>query len=306
MPLPSAKLLLAEIFAAIDLQLDPVKVMTRPMAFYVALAAATGVTYAWLMASHGFRFHTSHGVQMLVRPASAPGKGRPIIFLHGLGVGLAQYAHFLSSVGNSQRGAVLVLQPHISAQAWHPRFLRAPTATEFVAAIESGAVAASIHSGAAVVSHSNGTMQHGWLARRLPGLCAQNVLVDPVSLKLWEGDVCHSFLHREWRTSGDVLLGFAVARELGVARTISRDFQWRDMLLWEWELPVEPDTHTLRVVLGTDDALIDARGIARHLVDECGIPQECVRLMPGHEHGDSLVKRCSGLAAVLDALQLSP
>jgi len=39
-------------------------------------------------------------------------------------------------------------------------------------------------------------------------------------------DVCYSFAYRRMHSAIDLLLGYFVARELGVAHTIFRDFQW--------------------------------------------------------------------------------
>ena len=58
-------------------------------------------------------------------PETSP---RPIVFLHGLGVGLLQYhpliAHFFSEF--SDRPVLVPLQPHSSHDIFHPDFLSPP------------------------------------------------------------------------------------------------------------------------------------------------------------------------------------
>jgi hypothetical protein len=57
-----------------------------------------------------------------------PGKDNaPILFLHGLGIGITQYhlviTEFLSNPAFNSRAIVIVIQPHITQSLFHPRHL---------------------------------------------------------------------------------------------------------------------------------------------------------------------------------------
>jgi len=91
----------------------------------------------------------------------------------------------LRRLSQSDRGVVILLQPGISVQIWHPRFLSAPGIHEHADAIKAVCDQYGFKK-ATILSHSNGTMVHGWVMRDYPELCARNVLVDPVSFRLWE------------------------------------------------------------------------------------------------------------------------
>ena len=52
------------------LTLDPVRVISRPLGYYVVCNAFTLGVYAWLIGRHGYRIASSHGLQFLVKPAS--------------------------------------------------------------------------------------------------------------------------------------------------------------------------------------------------------------------------------------------
>ena len=176
--------------------------LTRPLGYYVVIQTFTLSVGAWLMFYHGFQLRSSNGLQMLVKPASAKPSSRfrlPIVFLHGLGIGLGQYIALLRRIAHSDRGVVVLLQPGISTAIWHPRFLAAPPPASHAAAIKEICDAYGFKK-TTVLSHSNGTMVHCWLIRAHPELCTRNVLVDPVSFKLWEGDVCYSFAYQTWKT----------------------------------------------------------------------------------------------------------
>lgn len=178
----------------IRLTLDRVKVHNRPLGYYVVCNGATIITQAWLMLVHGFRLETRRGCHFMVRPAPKAGSKHkyprkcklPIIFLHGLGIGLAQYVAFLRELVQCDQTVIILVQPAISTFIWHPRFLNPPSPTEHAKAINEVANGLGFDK-ATILSHSNGTMVHGWLLRYRSELCARNILVDPVCFRLWEG-----------------------------------------------------------------------------------------------------------------------
>jgi hypothetical protein len=66
--------------------------------------------------------------------------------------------------------------------------------------------------GVSMLSHSNGSVAHGWceycipclewvadvvVLKDSPSLVKRSTFVDPVVFCLWEGDVCHSFCYRQ-------------------------------------------------------------------------------------------------------------
>lgn len=280
------------------LTLDKVQIMQRPLGYYVVCNGATLITYTWLFL-HGFRYSSVYGCGFLVRRGRNNGK-QPIVLLHGLGVGLAQYFILFSHLVKLDQPIVLLLQPHISAEIWHPRFLDSPSKQDTVAAIKSTMDKYSFEK-ATILSHSNGTMVHSWVLRGLPELCHKNILVDPVCFRLWEADVCYNFVYRTWCTGMENLLGYFVARELGTAHTIGRHFIWTDMMLWEHEVPnVDPDL--FHVVMAGRDFLVNAEREVAYL-SECGVDQQCMTIYPHYQHGQALVTNCDGMNLVLSKIK---
>lgn len=51
---------------------------------------------------------------------------RPVVFLHGLGLGLTQYKIFLTHLMNAvpDTPVLVPLHPHVSQEIFHPRFLK--------------------------------------------------------------------------------------------------------------------------------------------------------------------------------------
>jgi hypothetical protein len=161
---------------------------------------------------------------------------------------------------------------------------------------------------------------HGWVARGAPEICGRHVIVDPVSFRLWEGKTCYAFLARQWVTGVEVLLGYFVARELSIATTICRQFNWSDMAreciasaierpeadfpsaVWAHDLP----SHTpedLQLVFGEHDMLIDVPASVEYLKD-AGVPDACITVVPKYQHGKSLFFDAEGMDIVLRACDI--
>lgn len=276
---------------------------------------------AWLRYVHGFK-KERHGLcDFLVFPASDPkpeventGGPRlrsmsstsfgtqPVCFLFGLGIGLGQYIAFLRRLVHHKGGIVILLQPNISVDIWHRHYLDAPTKDEHVVAVRR-CLAAHDFKKATLVSHSNGTMIHGWIVRDAPEICHRHVLVDPVCFLLWEGATSYAFLAKKWQSGIEILLGYFVAREVGIAYSIARRFLWWDMLFWIDDVKtVSPDR--VQVVMGSKDVLLDVTAVQDYL-SAAGIGEDHVTVIPGAQHGQALFMPSKGMEVVCRHLQLA-
>jgi len=292
------------------LTLDRVPVLSRPLGYYVVCNGVTALTVWWAQRYGGFQFVREGDCEFLVLPAAEKPRQRaaehahkaePILFLHGLGIGLGQYFAFLRHLRMHDCGVVVLIQANISATIWHRHFLSPPPKDAQVDAIR-GVLKRFGFKKATILSHSNGTMVHGWVARGAPEICGRHVIVDPVSFRLWEGKTCYAFLARQWVTGVEVLLGYFVARELSIATTICRQFNWSDMALWAHDLP----SHTpedLQLVFGEHDMLIDVPASVEYLKD-AGVPDTCITVVPKYQHGKSLFFDAEGMDIVLRACDI--
>jgi hypothetical protein len=106
-----------------------------------------------------------------------------------------------------------------------------------------GSAGSSARRGIAILSHSNGSIAHGWLIKDCAEMILRNALVDPVVFCLWEGgeashygnarsatadalpglqDVCYNFCYREPHSAIELLLHWFIASEIGIANSIQR------------------------------------------------------------------------------------
>ncbi|KAG6866452.1 hypothetical protein C0991_003970 [Blastosporella zonata] len=115
--------------------LDRVNITWRPFTFYVTLYLINLSLRTWFRYSWNVRFAHHDGLEYLIRTPKHwdPVTGsRPLVFIHGLGMGLFQYSVVLQHLMHhfSDRPFLVLLQPQISQHIFHPRFLKPMTRHE--------------------------------------------------------------------------------------------------------------------------------------------------------------------------------
>jgi hypothetical protein len=116
----------------------------------------------------GFHYEYGGECSFLVKPpvkksdSAKKERALPIFFLHGLGIGLGQYMHFLGQLAKHEDGVVILVQPHISADITHRHFLNPPNKDEQADAVFELLKKVNMPK-VTTLSHSNGTMVLGWI-----------------------------------------------------------------------------------------------------------------------------------------------
>jgi hypothetical protein len=193
------------------LTLDPVVVHSRPLLLYLVVNA---VSYVTLLRAQwdGFKLERKGRIRYLIyRPpqwtaeaaAKDPSKYRPIVFLHGLGIGLGQYASLIRRLRHTHltrtHPLLIPLQPHISQAILDPfNHLTPIKHHEFTALLRKVFKQEQwTQSGVTVLSHSNGTMLHSWLLKSAGDFVKRSCFVDPVCLQLWVPYIVGNFLYNK-------------------------------------------------------------------------------------------------------------
>ncbi|KAH7914196.1 hypothetical protein BJ138DRAFT_1123730 [Hygrophoropsis aurantiaca] len=299
------------------LTLDKVNVKWRPLFWYILVTSMNWILKKWLERSYCARFGSYNGLDYCVRvpktwdPVTGP---RPILFLHGLGLGLTQYKIFITHLLHTlpDRPILVPLQPHISQEFFHPQFLKPLNRYEATACLaglmrELGwvprkdnystdsesevetptSLTTSARTGVVVLSHSNGSYVHAWLLKAHPEMAVRSCFVDPVTFCSWEGDVCYNFLYSRCATGLELIMRYFVGTELGVANTIQRHFDWTSNSLWYEEIPNARDPQKTMFVLGGNDAIVKAERVHRYLSSH-GV-RKGLHLDPDGIHGQALI-----------------
>lgn len=171
----------------IRFSLDPVNAKSRPLILY-----ALSNTINWMITDIrlsylGMGRYSHDGVDYLIRipPGWTPEKGRsdpkamPVLYLYGLGFGLLQNTLLIQNLLKKlpTHPLVVPIPHHTSMSFFNERHLRPWSRTEFIRCIKAiserwgfweepqegqGGAGAGTWGGLSVLSHSNGSVAHGW------------------------------------------------------------------------------------------------------------------------------------------------
>lgn len=284
-------------FKPLRLTFDKIQTQYRSYIWYLTIGLVDAVTHARMRWS-GFRFYaaSSHAnlshvfpprplacLERLLRhsPSSEisywfrPAVNRstptlPIVFLHGIGIGLYPYVPFLSSFPATSSVLALEILP-ISMRLTtadilaRPEFLR-----HFKEILRNHGIDQFV-----LVGHSYGSvltthiLHDVELAPRVEGV----VLVDPVTLLLHLPNVAYNFTRRMPRTANEWQLWYLASMDPGIALVLGRHFFWRENIIWKDEL-LNKDGSSQRkaaVCLASRDLIVDTQSVARYLVSNTGL-----------------------------------
>lgn len=188
------------------LTIDPVRVSPRPFLMYCMTQSLSTLTLLFAIHLGGFQLKTQGRLSYLIKvprnwtpeKAADPrnkGKYRPTIFLHGLGIGLAQYHSLVQQLGASKvaetHPLMIPLQPHTSQNLFSKHFLHPLGHHEMVRCLRVAMRDLGWES-VQILSHSMGTIVHSWLLKSLGEKVERSCFVDPVCVRLWIPDVAVS------------------------------------------------------------------------------------------------------------------
>jgi len=112
------------------LTLDDVHISFRPFLWYTFVAVGHALTHRVLERHWGVKFGVHGDIEYMIRIPENwdPGNPttRPIVFLHGLGLGLPHYSILITSLLRrfSDRPLLVPIQPHVSQRIFHDKFAR--------------------------------------------------------------------------------------------------------------------------------------------------------------------------------------
>lgn len=315
----------ADATESMRLTIDPVAVEPRPFLAYCVTQSLSQLTIWHAVRFGGFKLQTEGRLSYLVRvppgwtsqKASQPssrGLYRPTIFLHGLGIGLAQYSSLVSHLATSKLAEthplMVPLQPHISQNVFSKHFLKPIGHHEMVMCLRK-AMRRLGWQDVQILSHSMGTIVHAWLLKSLGTRVKRSCFVDPVCFRLFVPQVCGNFVYFPPDTPIKLLMRYFVGRELGTANTLCRYFDWASAILWpQDEIPKVDSPHHSRFFLAGQDSILDCKETREYLM-EYGV-REGTAEKPGGltvdwkaAHGELLMKDGPGIAAIMQWLEES-
>ncbi|KZF21551.1 hypothetical protein L228DRAFT_212025 [Xylona heveae TC161] len=244
------------------LTFEKVDMLHRSLAWYLLIFIVDNITFLSLL-YNGFQYYRGSAKrtfavfpprpQKLLAKGRAPVKNisyfyrphtsrscRPILFLHGIGVGLGPYVKFFTELGKnsaaSEDGQIGILALEIlpiSSRITLPVLRKEEMCRQVRAILEyhgfDDCVLAAHSYGSVIATH---LLQDPSVSERI----ASVVLVDPVSILLHLPDVAYNFTFRRPRTPTQWVLWFFGSMDVGVSHTLHRHFFWSENILWKEDL----------------------------------------------------------------------
>lgn len=112
------------------LTIDDVHILFRPFLWYIFVSVTHALAHKFLEQHWAVEFGVHGDLEYMVRIPNSwdpeNPKTRPIVFLHGLGLGLFHYSVLITTLLRrfSDRPLLVPIQPHVSQRIFHGTFVR--------------------------------------------------------------------------------------------------------------------------------------------------------------------------------------
>lgn len=200
----------------------------------------------------------------------------PIVFIHGIGVGLISHVPFLDELHRSlnagtaeddQVGIVAIEVLQVSSRIT----TSIPRRIEFVSQLTSiinhhfgtGRFVLASHSYGSVLSTH--VMNDPHLSIRISG----TLLIDPVSILLHMPDVAYNFTVRPPVRANEWQLWYFASKDPQIAHTLGRHFFWSENVLWRDQIDHLMINHNMRLTasLSSDDLIVNTNAVRAYLAE---------------------------------------
>ncbi|KAJ5888714.1 hypothetical protein N7495_008755 [Penicillium taxi] len=204
-------------------------------------------------------------------------KQLPILFIHGIGVGLYPYTNFFQELsmeletgatGDGQVGIIALEIMSISSRITYPALQKDIMINEIMEIMRYHGWTRFV-----LVSHSYGSIiaAHLLKSKRFAALVGPTVFIDPVAFLLHLPDVTYNFIVRQPARANEYQLWYFGSKDIGVAHTLAKRFSWSDNIIWKEDLGVNGENfrkigRNVTVVLSGKDLIVDTEAVGRYLV----------------------------------------
>ncbi|KAH7909220.1 hypothetical protein BJ138DRAFT_992178, partial [Hygrophoropsis aurantiaca] len=261
------------------LTFDPVVTVHRPLVWYMIVGFVDFMVSLQLY-TLGFRHHNIRGWFKSFPPRLFPSYSQrsvddrlsywyrphrsetklPVLFLHGIGIGLHPYIPFLSELA-AREPDVGILAIEFMQISMH--ITSAPPSSGVICASISHILDSLDIKRIVVISHSYGTVvtAHMFHSPSLSPRIAATLFVDPIPFLLHLPDIAYNFVYRHPRKANEWQLWYFASRDPDISRTLSRHFFWTENVLWLEDLRDK----TVAVVLSGADQIVNSEEVRKYL-----------------------------------------
>jgi pimeloyl-ACP methyl ester carboxylesterase len=193
---------------------------------------------------------------------------KPVVFIHGIGIGLWPYVNFLIEINKAHRssddgqiGIIAIELMPISSRVTGEM----PDHTILCKDINSIIRDRHGWDEFVLVGHSYGTVIAANLLKSELGRSIKSlVLIDSVVFLLHLPDVAYNFTRRLPHKANEHQLYYFASTDIMVAHTLARHFFWMQNILWKEDL----QDRNVTVVLSGKDLIVNTEAVGRYLSED--------------------------------------
>jgi pimeloyl-ACP methyl ester carboxylesterase len=192
----------------------------------------------------------------------------PIVFIHGIGIGLYPYVDFLKELNSTsgiegdgvddQVGIIAVEIMPVSFRITHQALDKEEICDEIQAIVKHHGFEKYV-----LVAHSYGTAVATYMLKseRTSNQVGHVVLIDPITILLHLPDVAYNFTRRKPVTANEHQLYYFASMDMGISHTLARQFFWSDVILWKKDLEHRRVTFSL----AQRDLIVNTEAVGQYL-----------------------------------------
>lgn len=238
-------------------------IASYPLAFHLLILGATEIPLRAMLRNRGFSRLKLGPVSYYFHPGSAASNdlddetGRtPLIFVHGIGIGLIMYKSLIDCLLKSGRAIFLPEIPYVSGfRPWQsPNAVLSPAV---VASTMTAILATHGYLRGAFVGHSYGTSWLSYMIKYSPNAIAAALFLDPICFCLHVPRLTKQFVYHRPDPGS---INYMVRTDVTVNWTIQRSFPWTRVVLFTEDIQVP-----CAVFLSDRDQLVPAGKIENYL-----------------------------------------
>ncbi|KAH7111838.1 hypothetical protein B0J11DRAFT_543139 [Dendryphion nanum] len=293
------------------LTLDKVDMLHRSLTWYLCVFVVDTVASGYLR-YYSFDFHPTSLLQFptvfplrpltLLTPHRSPAKTLtywhrrhtsntrlPILFIHGIGIGLYPYINFLAELNledetdrsDGELGIIAVEIMAVSSRITGKALDNVAMCQEIDCILESHGWGKFV-----LVSHSYGSVitTHLLHTPQIAQKIGPILFIDPISFLLHLPDVAYNFICRKPTRANEHQLYYFASKDMGVSHTLSRRFFWSQNILWKEDIR----NRRVTVVLGGKDLIVDTKIVKEYLTGNESVNQEKESWQKREWKGDGL------------------
>ncbi|KAK5123816.1 hypothetical protein LTR85_002452 [Meristemomyces frigidus] len=279
---------------SLKLTLDPIEMETRCLLWYSIIMLVDTVAHIRML-RYGMKYYSTMDSTFKVFPprplaeitatAASPAENisywlrphtskirLPVVFLHGIGVGLHPHIEFLHELDqglnenakeDDKVGILTIEVLQISSRLTHS----IPTREEFLEQMTQ-ILDRHGYDRFVVCSHSYGSVFTTYMLtnKAMASRVAGTLLLDPVTILLHMPDVAYNFTVRQPRHANEWQLWYFASKDPGVSHTLGRHFFWSQNVLWQDRiLELVGKGMRMTVSLASRDLIVDTQAVGAYL-----------------------------------------